>query len=148
MKNLFLIALVGLTLSTSAYATDENKVNITIRHNFYTEFKHAKNVDWTAKPDFVKATFMHEGKQSDVFYDYNGNKIGISKSLNYHDLSLKARSNIEKNYADYVITETIEFIKEDDESYYVSVENEKEKLVLKVSERGTISLYTKVKHKN
>ncbi len=146
MKNLFLIALVGLTLVTSAFATDENKVNMTIRHSFYNEFRNVKNVDWTVRPDFVKATFMQEGELSDVFYDFSGKKIGTSKSVDYQDLSLKARHNIEKRYADYTITEAIEFIREDDESYYVSVENEKEKIVLKVSDRGNVSLFKRVKH--
>src|SRR5688572_5004477 len=81
MKKLFFTAMIAVSVVSSAFASDVKKVNYRVLHAFEQQYRGASNVEWTSKPEFVKATFTQDNAKVDVFYNYNGDKIGASKSV-------------------------------------------------------------------
>lgn len=145
MKNLFFTALLALGLTTSAFATDENKISILTRETFNSEYKGAEEVEWSVKPDYVKATFTVEGERLHVFYDKRGTKIGSSHHVALEDLPLSARRIIAKKYPNYNITEALVFNGVDEDSFYLSAENGSEKVILKINDASTVSTFKKTR---
>ncbi len=143
MKKLLLAALLSAAIFSSAFATDESKISVTVRETFKDEFKETENVEWSIKPSFVKASFMYKGEAMDAFYDFNGKKIGASHHVTIMDLPLSSRKKILAKYPNHKVTEAIEFIGQDENAYYISLENEKETVIVKISDQSTMSLFKK-----
>jgi len=143
MKKLFIAAIMVVTLTASAFAAPV-KVNVRITSSFEKDFATATNLSWTLNNSYAKASFLLDGKAVEAFYDLGGEKIGVSKAITVSCLPKKAQSVLTSKYADYKVTEAISFDKaEEGETHYVSMENEKSKVVLEVSAAGDVSLFSK-----
>ncbi len=143
MKNLLMTVLIMFSLTATAFATDEKKISLSTRETFNQEFNGAENVEWTVKRDFVKATCTLKGERLDVFYDLKGTKIGSSHYIALEDLPLSARRMIAKKYAGYNITEAVEFNGAEEDAFFLSAENGKEKVIIKIADHSSLSVYKK-----
>ncbi len=145
MKKLFITALVAIALGTSAFAapsTISNKVS----NHFTNSFSKASNITWTITEDFNKASFIMNNEKIEVFYDGFGDLIGTSKSIQFDKLPKQAIETLTTEYTfpEYHVLECIEFVNADKEqNYYVSMEKDNATIVLKISQKGTVSLFTK-----
>ncbi len=142
MKKLFLAVLVSVSMASTAFAADVKPVNQRVRASFNQEFYEATDVQWTVKSKFVKASFIYEGRRVDAFYAPDGESIGRSTAVPVEKLPTVAKRHLAKKYAAYTIREAIKFEDPAETAYYVSAENEKEAVVLKV-EGGLISVYSR-----
>lgn len=145
MKKLFFAALLTVSLAASAFAADTKKVSSLVAGNFKVDFRNASDVTWTATDDFAKATFTLNQQKMEAFYDANGEIIGTSKSINLEELPVNAKRNFAKRFEGYTVKEAIRFEGTDDAAYYISAENEKESVILKVGDNNQISTYQKIK---
>ncbi len=149
MKKVILAALIAVSVATSAFAGVT--VSSKITSSFQTEFNDASNVVWTVGKDFAKAAFELDGEKLEAFYDLEGASIGVSKAIGLDKLPKASVRAITKKYPfpPYALKECIEFINADgDRKYYVSlVEEGKTKLILQVSETGSVEMYKKDKIK-
>lgn len=145
MKKLFLTMLVATAISCSAFAGTE-KVNFAVLNSFSNQFENAANVNWKLEKEFVKASFIIDNIATEAFYTYEGELIGTSKAFAYDKLSKKAIATISSKYPypPYKLQECIEFVTSNGEtSYYVSLETNKQKVVLKVLPGGSVSEFKK-----
>jgi hypothetical protein len=142
MKKFFAAVLIAATLTTSAFAADVNKVSEKTVNRFKTDFESAKNVDWTIRPSFVKASFIEGQKRCEAFYDLEGEFIGCSKAIDLDELPTSAKRTFAKKYSSYTVKEAIKFDGPELTSYYISAENDKESVVLKV-ESGFLTVFKK-----
>lgn len=143
MKNLLLTALLSVSIFASAFAIDESKISVTVRESFKGEFKETENVEWSIKPNFVKASFTYKGEAMDAFYDFSGKKIGTSHHVTMNEVPLSSRKRLSAKYPNHKVTEAIEFVGPEEEAYYISLENEKESLIVKITDHSTMSLFKK-----
>jgi hypothetical protein len=143
MKKLFFAALITVTVATSAFAKDVNKVNSRAIHNFNFEFRGAEDVNWTSKSDFAKATFVLNGQKMEAFYKIDGELIGTSKNITLDQLPTSAKRTFAKRYNGYTVKEAIRFEGVDEAAYFISAENEKETVILKVSDDENVSIFQK-----
>lgn len=140
MKKFFIAALMTVTFAASAFAKDI-KVNTAVAHNFKAEFAKASNVNWITTNEYTKASFVLNNEKMEVFYNAAGEKIATSRSVTVDALPIKAKRTLARNYAAYNIKEAIEFEGIDDEAYFISAENEKASLVLKVDKTGALTIF-------
>lgn len=145
MKNLFLTSILVAALATSAFATGESNINYFILNNFRLDYRGATNVEWVARPNYAKATFMYNNQKTEAFYNTNGQLIASSKAIKLDELPVSAKRAFAKKYEGYTVKEAIEFVEKDEVNYYVSAENDKEKVVIKVDENDLISTFSKTK---
>lgn len=145
MKRILIAAITVMVISSSAFASDENKVSLNIRQAFKEEFREARQVEWTIKSDFIKAAFQEKGAMINVFYDKQGIKIGQSHTITLEDLPLSARRSIARKYADHNITEAVEFSGVEGDAFYITAENDNEKVILKITDNSSISTFKKTR---
>jgi hypothetical protein len=143
MKKLFFAALITVTVATSAFSKDVNKAGARAQHNFSYDFKGAEKVNWTVKSDFAKADFTLAGQKMEAFYNLNGEMIGTSKNITLDQLPVAAKRILAKKYTGYTVTEAIRFDGIDEAAYYISAENNKEKVILKVNDDSQVSVFQK-----
>jgi len=142
MKKLFIAAIMVVTLTATAFATPVT-VNTRISSSFASEFASASNLTLAVNSNFSKAFFILDGKAMEAFYDLNGEKIGTSHAISVASLAKKAQTTIAVKYAGYKVTEAISFDKAGEgEQYYVSLENEKNKVVLEITAGGNVSVFS------
>jgi len=141
MKKLFIAALIVVAAGTSAFAADVFKVDYKVKTSFEARFAGAQNVVWSAKEAYIKAAFTIAEEKVEAFFDGEGELIGLSRKVDLKKLPLNAIQKIKKDYASYQVSEAIEFDRDGDKSYYVSLEDGAKKQILEVSLYGAVSKY-------
>jgi opacity protein-like surface antigen len=143
MRKLFFAALLTITVATSAFAKDVNSKNVRAVRHFNAEFKDAENVSWTMRSNFAKATYYMNGEKREVFYDLNGEMIGTSHPISLDKLPVGAKRVFAKKYDGYTVKEAIRFDGIEEGAYYISAENDKESVILKVTDSNSMSVFKK-----
>lgn len=142
MNKLFIAAVLTVTFATTAFISDDKKINAIIMQNFNADFSNADNVKWTVKPNYVKASFIVNGEKTEAFYDHNGDAIGCSKKITLESLPVDAKRTFARKYSDYTVKEAIIFDGVDETAYFISAENDKYAVILKVTNTG-VSVFKK-----
>src|SRR5437868_3408441 len=145
MKNLILSALLAVTVATTAFATGESNISSFVLNSFRQDFKDVSNVTWTTKTDFARAAFIQNHRKMEVFYDREGNLIAISKNIALDELPVNAKRAFAKKYEGFTVKEAIKFNGTGEQSYYLSAENEKESVIVKVDQDEQLSVFEKTK---
>ena len=144
MKRLFFAALAAVLVGTSAFAADikdASKVSYKVRTIFDAKFNGASNIEWTVREDYTKASFILADQQVEAFFSTEGELIATSRKVEFSKLPLNAIQSIQKKYAAYTVSETIEMDQDGEKSYYVSLQKNDRKQILQVSFYGTVSVY-------
>ena len=149
MKKLIAAFVCVVAISASAFANPlAENVNYKTLNNFKQQFTEAENVNWKISTDFVKASFIMDGKSYEAFYNTDGDLIGLSKVMDFNKLPKAALKTIAKKYPypPYKLEECVSFTTgEGDTNYYVSFVTPDEKLVLQVSPSGVVNEFKKIK---
>jgi hypothetical protein len=141
MKKLLFAALLTASLATSAFAKETNEVSYRVQNNFKSQFNQAQKVNWSVRSNFTKATFEDAGQKVEAFYDVNGNMIGTSRNITLNELPTGAKRTFAKSYGGYTVKEAIRFEGAEEDAYYISAENEKENVILKVTNDRYVSVF-------
>ncbi len=145
MRKLFLAALLTVTVAASAFAKDINSKNVRAERRFSADFRDAEKVQWTLRSTFAKANFYLNGEKREAFYDLNGEMIGTSSNISLNKLPVAAKRIFAKKYDGYTVKEAIHFEGIEEAAYYISAENEKESVILKVTDSNTVSVFKKAR---
>lgn len=141
MKKLLLAALIVVAAGSSAFALDATNVNFKVKSSFEAKFSGAQNVTWSAKDAYLKATFTIADERVEAFFGTDGDLIGLSRQVDLKKLPLNAIQTIQKKYGDYKVTEIIEFDRDGEKAYYVSLADDNKKQILEVSLYGNVSVF-------
>jgi hypothetical protein len=151
MKKLIIAAFIAVSLATTAFAADVNKVNSLVLNAFNVNFADVTDVQWTLEKNFARARFLQNGEKIEAFFNYDGTEIGTSKVFALDKLPKTALRTFTKKYPfpPYKLKECIEFTDADGEvNYFISLEEEaKAKTILKVTSYGLISVFKTEKTK-
>ena len=143
MKNLIIATLLSVSLATTAFAAPISGNSATT--NFKSDFKGATNVSWKTTADFVKATFVMNNERREAFYDLEGNIIATSKAVSFAELSENVKTVLSEKYGNYTIRELVQMEVTDTKAMYISLEYDKETLILKVDNWGVVTKWAKSK---
>jgi len=147
MKKVSIIAIMVITIVSSAFAGDNNALDFKGADAFKKLYPHATKVVYEVKKSYTQVNFSWNNIDLQAFFDKEGNLIGTSRNIGVNDLPLSYVRNINNDYDGYTITEAIEFDHaQNGLSYYVSVTNGERSYVLNVASDGTISVFKKMKN--
>jgi hypothetical protein len=141
-KKLLTAAIALVCLTTSAFATGD-EANEKAAQHLKTEYKNAKDIQWKVTDNYIKASFYWNEQYLEVFYNKDGETIAEGKLIRVNNLPLKAQQYLSDKYADYVITEAIEYTSDQTGvCYYVSVVKDGgKKKILQISPEGNVSIF-------
>ena len=140
MKKVLFATLIAISLISSAFAGPAKKVTYFVKSAFETAFPNATEVEWKVTADYTKASFVRDDVRNEAFYDPQGNFIGKSHAISLEKLPTTIKSSFAKKYGSYTVSEAIQFEGVEETAYFISAENEKQSVVLKVA-NGDISFF-------
>ncbi len=143
MKKLFISGLLAVTVSISSFAASGNNVSYAVQNNFQAQFKKASDVQWTSGENYTKATFVLNNVRTEALYSAEGDFIGTNQAITLEELPVNAKRAFAKKYDGYTVKEAIRFEGTQESAYYISAENEKGSVILKVENNGSISAVKK-----
>lgn len=146
MKKSILTISIMLTVAlTTAFARDNEGVSQKTKESFNSSFNTASSVNWQQEKDFVKATFTLNNQVLSAFYDNDGNLLAITRNILSDQLPINLLTDLKKNYNNLWITDLFELAAEGQTSYYVTLENADEIIVLKSSDFNSWHIYKRSK---
>lgn len=140
-----MILTLAIAVSTFSAFAGEDDVNPKVLNAFKTEFRTAGDVKWTAGSNYFEAKFIYKDKFLFAYYDINGELLGVTRYISPVDLPFSLQKTLSKDYHDYWISDLMEVAKNNETTYYVTLENSDTKLVLKSTDTYGWSFYKKIK---
>ncbi len=136
-------------------------VSYTVLNQFAYDFKDAKYVIWTVNKNCQKADFTLNGQKMTAFYSLSGEYIGVTHIIAFEKLPIAAQKQITVEYKDYKVGDVIELQPNQSEQSsgyfstatysdgskvdFVDLKNDKEELLLKVTNDSEVSFFKQVK---
>ncbi|HEX8461930.1 MAG TPA: hypothetical protein VF623_10890 [Segetibacter sp.] len=145
MKKLFIIALLALSIGSSAFANTTAAISKTVINRFYAEYKDASNVSWSTTGNYAKASFTVDNKKMEAYYNTNGEVVATSTNISLDELPVNAKRTFAKKFAGYTVKEAIRFEGAEESGYYISAENDKLSIILKVNENNQVGIFKTTK---
>ena len=142
MKKILFSTLIAVTLFTSGFAAETDKRILNAESSLKMEFKNASKVQWSHRNGLMKASFLDNGNQTEAFFGTDGKMIATCKMINPDAVPTSAKIKLAKKFTGYIITEAINYQDADGEAYFVSAENDTQKVIIK-SKDGVTSIFKK-----
>jgi hypothetical protein len=128
---LFTLTILCSLISFSSFANPTEKIASRVLQAFNNSFKNAANVEWTIGDNFYKASFQIDEQYVNAFYSIEGEMIAVTKRITSTQLPVALQTALKEETQSAWITDLFEIANEEGTSYYVTVENADQKLVLK-----------------
>ena len=147
MKKMMMAMALLITLTASAFAKNPEEVNPRVIKAFQSKFISVNNVTWTTGADYYRASFTYNNRNVFAYYSSEGKFIGLSRYLSTSELPLMLQTNFKNKYADYWVTDLFELANAEGTSYYLTLKNADEVIILKSSPDTEWSVFKKSKKK-
>lgn len=122
MRSLFFAA--ALLLSTTfGFANTTNGENGEAKTSFRQDFKNAQLISTEENKNFTKLTFTTNGVLLSAYYSPNGKLVAVTRNIVSSQLPINLLISLKKDYSTYWITDLFEYNGENQESYYITLEN-------------------------
>jgi len=142
-KILLVLGLVATMGVCSAYPSE--RVSQKVLASFKTEFTTAQNVEWETGNNYFRAAFTMNEQRIFAFYNVEGELLSISRYISSIQLPINLFTDIKNNYSKYWISDLFEVSNSEGLHYYVTLETADSKLVMRSSNSGSWSTYSKNK---
>lgn len=123
--------LAMVVLTSASFASNREMIAPAVVASFQKTFNNASEVSWSSSRDFYKVQFLLNNQYITAFYDADGGLLALTKNISSTQLPILLDANLRAQYDGYWISELIECSTNDEVSYYVTLENANEKLILK-----------------
>ena len=143
-KQTFLLILIAALSFGTASANTKSDIPSTVLSAFNQEYVNASAISWVEGANWFKASFKVDGVYLTAYYNTLGETIGVSRNITTSQLPLSLLKDVKENYADYWISDLFELALNDDTTYYITLENADETIVLEGHD-GYWSYYKKTK---
>jgi hypothetical protein len=130
------------------------------RSNFYSDFGYVPITNWEVSDQFDKISFMKNNVLYTAYYDFNSELVGTISIVNVSDLPAHAMQDIDKKYPGFTVENVIFYDDnksnqtdmmyygqqfDDEDKYFVKLQNDKEKIVVQVNTVGEVSFFRTLK---
>jgi len=145
MKKSLLILGLFLAVGTVSFANNDESVNAKAEQSFKKEFAQAKEVKWQKSGEMAKATFTLNDRIMFAYYSQDGELLAITRNITADQLPITLLNSLKKDYSQYWISDLFEMVSDGQTTYYITVENADQKLVLKSDDFADWSTFKKEK---
>jgi len=145
MKKSIVIMLLMVSVISSAFASNTDGVNEKVSSSFNKEFSLAQDVKWETAKDIVKATFKLNEQVLFAYFSQSGELMAVTRNILSVQLPISLMAELKKDYSGCWISELFELSGANGTTYYITLENADNTLVLKSDNSRQWQTYKKVK---
>ena len=140
-----LIILTCLFAALSAAASNPPEVSEKVLKAFNETFVKATNVVWHEMQDIYEASFKQSEIISRAIYDKDGNLLRTSRYYSQENLPINILTRVQKKYAGKSVYGVAELSTEDEVSYHITLQDEKNWYIVIADNWGNLELSKKFK---
>jgi hypothetical protein len=129
-KSLLIWALLFAGIGSS-FANNLENVNEQVISSFKRDFSTAQDISWEKTQEISKATFKMNDQVMFAYYAEDGKLLAVTRNMVSGQLPISLLSDLKNNYSGYWISDLFEMVTNDGTSYYVTLENSTQKMVLR-----------------
>ncbi len=137
--------MLTIALTTSAFANDNERMTQKAKESFNSNFTGTKAVIWQNQGEFVNATFTINDMVMYAYFNENGDLMAVTRNILSDQLPISLITDLKKNYSNHWISDLFEMAADGQTSYYITLENADETLILKSNDFNSWSVYKKIK---
>jgi hypothetical protein len=130
MKKIIMLALVLITVATTAFSLDPINVNNLVLQSFNKEFKKAVNIEWAVNKDFVRAKFTMDEQIMYAYFTENGELMAVTRNITVEQLPVNLAAKLKSKYSDHYLADLFEVSKDGETTYYATVSDAKCSIIL------------------
>ena len=142
-KIVFVVGFLVAAVVSHAYPSE--RVSPKVLASFKSEFSNATDVQWETGTNYFKASFSMNEQRVFAFYDVEGNLLSIGRYISTFQLPVNRFSDIKTDYSKYWVSDLFEISNSEGLHYYITLETADTKLILRSSNGGDWSTYSKNK---
>ena len=140
-----LIIFTCLFAALSATATTPPEVNEKVLKAFSETFMKATDVVWHEMRNYYEASFKQSDVISRAIYDQDGNLMRTTRYYSQESLPINILTKLQKRYAGKSIYGVTELSADDQVSYHITMQDEKNWYIIKADNYGSLELEQKYK---
>ncbi|HXB29708.1 MAG TPA: hypothetical protein VNW49_07810 [Puia sp.] len=131
------IALVSFTafsfasVTPTATSVAPASISKNVINSFNREFANASNIQWEINANFVKAQFNVNDMVLFAYFNNSGELIAVTRFISPNQLPLELLTSLKKANSNYWVSDLFEIQTETGTSYFATLENADQKVVLK-----------------
>lgn len=141
--------LLVVTLSiTSLFANNSknrNNVDERVEKSFKKTFASAQQESWSRVNNLNKVQFNLNGQVLFAYLDDEGTLVGVYRNILSTQLPISLMTEVKDEYSDYWISTLFEVANEGTTTYYITLENAGQQLVLKSENSSSWSVFSRTK---
>jgi len=138
-----LIILTCLFAAFCAKASSPPEVTEKVLKAFSETFMKATDVVWHEVKNYYEASFKQSEIISRAVYDQDGNLVRTTRYYSQENLPINILTKIQKRYAGKSIYGITELSSEDQVSYHITLQDEKNWYIIKADNWGSLELEQK-----
>ena len=130
MRSLLFAA--ALTLATTfSFANPTNNTNGESKTSFRQDFKNAQLMSTEEHTNFTKLTFTTNGVIMSAFYSPTGELLAVTRNIVSSQLPVNLLTSLKKHHSNTWITDLFEISGDNQDCYYITLENADSKVTLR-----------------
>ena len=138
-----LIILTCLFASLSVAAANPPEVNEKVLKAFNQTFVKATDVVWNEMQNLYEASFKQSEIVSRAIYDAEGNLLRTTRYYSQENLPINILTKVQKKYTGKSIYGVTELASEEEVSYHITLQDEKNWYIIKADNYGNLELSKK-----
>ena len=136
MKKILLSVVFTMSLGIAAVFAGTPDVNAKALESFKDQFPTATETEWSAASDYYKVNFVYNDNHVSAYYSLEGEFLATLRHISSLNLPMLLQTSLKNDYSNYWISDLYELAKYDGNSYYVTIENADQKIILKSTGSG------------
>ncbi len=130
-KRILLLSIALISLTAFSFAADAPAVSKNVISSFNKQFSNARDIKWESQANFVKAEFTVNDMVLTAYFNLNGELIAISRFISPSQLPLELMTSLKKTHDGAWVSDLFEIKTESGTSYYATLEDADQIVVLK-----------------
>ena len=130
-KRILLLSIALVSFTAFSFAAETPAVSKNIVSSFNKQFSNAHDIQWDTHANYVKAQFTMNDMVLFAFFNENGDLLAITRFISPNQLPLSLLSSLKKDFTNYWVSDLFEIQTEAGTSYYATLENADQTVVLK-----------------
>lgn len=143
MKLFFITLLTLGSIFTKAAPVNHGHISEAVIRSFQHSFAAAKEVTWEQYNELYKAKFALNGQYLTAFFTAEGELFAVTKNILSTQLPVLLQVKLKSCHNNFWITDLFELSNEEGVTYFVTLENADNKLVLKSDANSGWLVYKK-----
>jgi hypothetical protein len=130
-KRILLLSIALVSLTAFSFAADAPAVSKNIISSFNKQFSNARDIKWESQANFVKAQFTVNEMVLTAYFNESGELVAVTRFISPSQLPLELMSSLKKAHSGAWISDLFEIQTESGTSYYATLEDADQIVVLK-----------------